>query len=1331
MAILAGVFCFTANAQDTVTGAFEGTVTTSDTGQAIAGAAVQIVNQQTGQATEKRTDARGRFYQGLLAPGVYRIRVTSPGFQTREVIQRLFITRAGEVVPVPVTLDPDLPTATPAPTPITTSGGTPVVTTPVTTPAVTPTPIALAATDTDVQARINTTDARSGGAFTEQEVSTLPLGSQTLTRTFDELAFLLPGVALPPQTLGSVAGPGQGAGVGSAGQFAVNGLRSRANNFTVDGSDNNDEDIGVRRQGFVALNSQPIESVQEYQAITLLAPAQFGRNIGAQVNAVSKSGGNQTHGTIYGLFNSSQLNARNHFDTTFGNDVMPLRAGSQRVIVAANRRLDFSLGVGRARFVPLDFAPVTVRNQSGGEDSFTLGIGGFALGGALPFKRDGDKPSTFYFISSEVQKINANQEVSFAVPTVAQRGIFGTGATSNFALTNFNGTPSNRFTFPVGRTGGNAVFSLFPFPNNPNGIYGDNTLTQSLPASARGNIASVRFDNNFRARGREQTLTGRYNFTDDRRDIPAVGAAIFSTLTPKVRTQNLSLFLNGELSIAGVSRPAFNQLRASYGRTRLNFEQVRDSDFLLPSGFSDPTFGTFGLLNAPLLENFTSPGVGAGNNFVANTGDVFYLAASSALGRCAATTPRLCTTEDQLGPVGQIKLAGFSPIGVDVFNFPQRRVNNTYQLADNLTLQSESHRFTFGVDTRRTELNSDLPRNARQLLEFNGVPSLDFSLGLSAEQASISNLFRLPNAVRLTSTDLAAAGAASGAYVTLSAPGNSNINLRFYQLDFFAQDEWRPAPRLSVSYGLRYEFNTPPRETGNRIERTFDSPDLDLVPGLRDFIDGRERIFDADYNNFAPRVGLAYSFNQTGRATILRAGYGIFYDQILGSVVSQSRNVFPSFLTANFAGGTGNRFFGTQRGVLSILALNSGAPGTPGIPSSGIPQLIQTGTINTFTDAPLSQYIANLNCIAGGGDAVSCAGRRVILPGTSGIGATLPERRIETPMAHHYSFGVERQVTDDLTISAAYVGTQGRKLLRFTTPNLGANTFLALQALLIQPGSLINEPLFFGVALPPGARADATNALTGGRPVSGVGVINLFETTASSSYNSLQVQARSRLRRALQLQANYTFSKANDDVSDVFDLAGASVLPQNSFNLAAERAPANFDARHRLAYNFILDFPETTSYLRFLFSGLQFAGTGRFQTGQPFTVNSIFDVNLDGNLTDRLDNTEGIIRTGDNHQPLRLTTVDTRSLLAPVRTDGRIARNSFRAGNTLELDLTLNKTFRYAKGQQLVIRLDALNFINRTNYGVPIRFLEAPAFGQATQTITPNRRLQIGIKYAF
>src|SRR5262245_20027730 len=288
-------------AQDTTTGAFQGTVTNSQ-GDPIEGALAEITNVETGITISRLTDARGRFFQGSLRPGIYRIKMSAQRFQTQEVEQRLKISRPDQVVPVPVTLYPQATTSR----------------------VVGP----LTAAATAVRAAVNTQDASRGQSFSKDEVSTLPLGSLSLIRSFDQLAQLAAGVAPPPQTLGSVAGPGQGPGVGSAGQFAVNGLRSRANNFTVDGSDNNDEDIGVRRQGFVALIPQPIESIEEYQITTLLAPAQFGRNFGAQVNAVSKSGGKEVHGALYGFFNSSQLNARNFFDTNFGHAEIPLKAGN-------------------------------------------------------------------------------------------------------------------------------------------------------------------------------------------------------------------------------------------------------------------------------------------------------------------------------------------------------------------------------------------------------------------------------------------------------------------------------------------------------------------------------------------------------------------------------------------------------------------------------------------------------------------------------------------------------------------------------------------------------------------------------------------------------------------------------------------------------------------------------------------------------------------------------------------------------------------------------------------------------------------------------------------
>src|SRR5262249_14487788 len=146
--------------------------------------------------------------------------------------------------------------------------------------------------------------------------------------------------------------------------------------------------------------------------------------------------------------------------------------------------------------------------------------------------------SFFYFLSGEWQTVNANKESSFAVPTVSERGLFNSGATG-LAVDPFNGARVDSFPATVI---GDAIFSLYPFPNNPNVIYGPHTFTQELPAGERGRDFSAKLDANFRLRERQQGFASRYNFTDDRRDIPVTGGALFSTLRPRVRTQNFSNF---------------------------------------------------------------------------------------------------------------------------------------------------------------------------------------------------------------------------------------------------------------------------------------------------------------------------------------------------------------------------------------------------------------------------------------------------------------------------------------------------------------------------------------------------------------------------------------------------------------------------------------------------------------------------------------------------------------------------------------------------------------------------------------------------------------------
>ena len=453
------------HAQDYVTGSFEGEVRDSITGGPVAGATVRITNQETGVPVAKQTDSAGRFRQGLLPPGDYTITVVKEGYVALSLQRSLPALRPTVVLP-PMGLIPERTAATSSPTPEATAGATPA---PGGTTKQPPGgPVASAPNEPSIREEINTIDARRGGTFTEEQVSTLPLGASTLTRTFDELALLLPGIALPPQTQGSVAGPGVGSGVGSAGQFSANGLRSRSNNFTVDGSDNNDEDIGVRRQGFLALVPQPIESIKEFQVVSLLAPAQFGRNMGAQVNAISKSGGNETHGTLFGFLNASQLNARNFFDTTNGNTTSQLRSGNQNVIVGSG----VTFNPATFSFTPTNPRPFTVTNQSGAKDSFTLGQGGLVLGGPLvPDKM-------FYFVSMEGQLLNATKEASFAVPTVAQRGLFGTGASGLFVTPFLDVSPDcldDGVCAPVGSpnaffptsAGADATFSLFSVSKQP------------------------------------------------------------------------------------------------------------------------------------------------------------------------------------------------------------------------------------------------------------------------------------------------------------------------------------------------------------------------------------------------------------------------------------------------------------------------------------------------------------------------------------------------------------------------------------------------------------------------------------------------------------------------------------------------------------------------------------------------------------------------------------------------------------------------------------------------------------------------------------------------
>jgi hypothetical protein len=1290
-----------ASATDTITGTLVGEVV-DNTGAPMAGVRIIVLNQDTGNQRATITNAEGRYQFAFLPLGIYTINASKDGFvvtqptnQPVKTALNKVINTAPRIVMSPVTVAPAAPTPAPAPAPA-------------------PSP---AATQDEVGQLANSVDATRRGNADERQVSLLPLAG---VRTFDDLAFLAAGVAPPPQVKG-VAGPGIGAGIGTAGQFSVNGQRARANNFTVDGSDNNDEDVGVRRQGFVSLVPQSIESIKEFQIVTQLWDAELGRNLGSQVNAVSRSGTNQVHGTFYDFFNHSALNARNFFDYTSDR-------AQQFALTAVARFADGTTQTVpvRIRTSPTDpGTPVVQRNPSEDKDRFQRNQGGASIG--FPILRD----RTFFFGSFERQDIKARQETHFSVPTVAQRGFLGFGATG-FLATDRNG--NQQIFFPT-FIAGDSVFSLFPFPNNPVGPYGENTFTQVLPADAEGTIFSLKLDHNFKLFGPNvaHTFTARYNFTNDERQVPAVGGAIFSGLKPLVGTQNLSLFLNSQLA-----PQVANQLRGSYGRTRLRFDEQRNPLAQAPQFVPNEQF----LVNRQRLVNLSFP-----------TTDPGFL---------ALYQPSSFSAESNLGPIGQLIVHPFSPVGVDVFLFPQARTNNTFQFADTVTYFRGNHTFKFGADLRRTQLNSFLNRNFRPQVVFGGTVDLTGNF----PQVPIPNLSRFgPTPGFFSGSDLAALGIPTGIFQSLAiGEPDTTVGLRLWQYNFFINDNWRVRRGLTLDYGLRYEYNTVPTEVNRRIENTFRLDGLPAVDpslriaapftngrvifntqqltdsfnatlnALRGVLAGRTEIYDPDRNNFGPHFGFAWdplaaSSTQAGK-TAVRGGFGVYYDINLGSVVSQSRNVFPTFVPFNVDANTfayaNQQFFQSESGFLAIF--NPIFVPLDIVGSSQSPTrfpLIRDGRLNVIgaPSGALQPLLGLLFNPAGAGVG--------LLPSGGGLAFTLPERKLRAPYAFHFNLQIERELFKDYLANVAYVGSRGQRLTRFRTPNGGPNSpTFPFDPLGLTIGGANLPP---ALALPPLGNL-ATQPST--RPIAALGAYTIFDSSAASNYQALQVSVTKRFSGGRQVTAAYTWSHAIDDVSDVFDVAGAFTLPQDDRNLRAERGQANFDVRHRFVWSslsnvpFISRFNNAGGAKELLLGGWQMASISSYQTGQPFTVNTSFDVNLDGNLTDRLNTTSGL--TVDDRGPQKIAlTVPFTSLLAPLTENGRVGRNTFRARGIAKTDFTLIKNFRVGENNSLVLRIEAFNIWNRTHFGIPVRILEAPSFGRAVDTAVNPRQVQFALKYVF
>ncbi|MCX6610412.1 MAG: TonB-dependent receptor [Acidobacteria bacterium] len=1102
-------------------------------------------------------------------------------------------------------------------------------------------------------------EATRRGVFGASLIEKLPLPG---IRTFDQFALLSPGV-LPAPATRNHPGPGISASVGTSGQFTINGLRSRDNSFSIDGSDNNEEDVGVRRQGFVALVPQPIESILEFQVISSIGDTRFGRNLAGNVNVLSKYGGSEVHGTLYGFFNNRSLNARDFFDFTgnAGPAQLPLQSGGRVVRVDGSPRLLENPAV--------QTAPRT-RLQTGA-----------VFGGPLKLTRRKEENQTFFFASIERLAVSGREAHDFAVPTIAERGIFGTGGTGFSRL----GSASTNKDFTPASLPGNAIFSLYPFPNRPSGPYGPNTYSTVLPADATAWIGSFKID---RKLSENQEISGRYNRTGEHSVLPVTGEGLYSSVAPKLQTQNVAFFFNTHSQ-----RISSQSLRFSFGRTSSHFDNGQGSprgSRLLP--------GTPFLLNAPLLLDITTPGK-----------DPQYVSAT----RVGGLGYKGDDTEELTGPLGQLKMAGYSPLGVDVYNFPQRRANNTFQLADTITLVRGPHLLMGGFDIRHTRIDSVLDRNARPLAEFGGLRNPGGLLPLLSSGEVLSQDAYSP-------TTLAAAGVPTGFFQTLATSRQDrSLGVRFTQYSFFAQDSMQLLPNLRATIGLRYELNTVPATAGNKLENAFNKADLTAEArtlqlscpgrcsgggttsiGLTNFFENIPdyRVgFGPDKLALHPRAGLVWT-PATGKWSV-RAGFGTYSSPAPGVVINQSRSAFPDFVPLNLVNFSPQDDSAPMLFNLANPAVRAKQPNL---------DVIQPGTLNSLKEGTSALGLLALNLYSL---------RGALSPTFPGLNLVLPSREIRNPRSYQYSLTVDTNLTSGIFVSAAYVGTRGVSLFRVSTPQGGLGRSLIqfdsdVQPVVGQTGTAVAFPSLSGVMRPP-QDLRVANSFTIAPTI--------FESSATSTYHSLQLELKKHKGR-FQFGSAFTFSHAIDDASDFFDTAGSFALPQNS-RTPSERGSSGFDMRVRSVSHFV-------SEVR----GFQLSGILTMQTGQPYTINSTFDINRDGNLTDRLVSTARL-STASSDRRIRVALapgVNPLSMLALDGRDGAVGRNTFRAAGLGSLDLALTKSLSVSEaGHRVLLRAELFNALNRVNFGSPVRFLEGPGFGGSVDTTVPARTLQLVLKYSF
>jgi len=323
------------------------------------------------------------------------------------------------------------------------------------------------------------------------------------------------------------------------------------------------------------------------------------------------------------------------------------------------------------------------------------------------------------------------------------------------------------------------------------------------------------------------------------------------------------------------------------------------------------------------------------------------------------------------------------------------------------------------------------------------------------------------------------------------------------------------------------------------------------------------------------------------------------------------------------------------------------------------------------------------------------------------------------PMADQFSLEVQRQLGQNLAVKVGYVGTFGKDL------------FQTLDGNPRQP--------FCGSPCTTGPRVDNTR-----------GVVRVRANTAESWYHSLQTGVEKRLSGGLSAAMHYTWSRYLDTASEIFNPSSGEVaVPQDSFNIAADKGRSSYDRPHRLTGNFVWELPFMRAQEGLagkIFGGWQLGSFFTFQSGAPFTplngsdptgaiagIDGLVGNSIRPNLNTNLDlstmTLEEIIAAGGASLFSRLCGMPSPTC-AGERV-GNAPRNLLRADGIGNVDVSLIKNTRLHRGQNLQLRIEMFNATNTRNFGIPDGRVSSTSFLNQWATDGGARRIWGAIRYTF